>query len=153
VRLFPLAAAFPAYRHLLLAITSLDVLHVDRMPISLKHHMQATIAQPPPLLRTSVQPLPQDAIVWSQRLTVQARSINAQHSASPAFAYLLGQLQVRRRSIYAGRHNFSPSRFFSATLSRIESASIRFSLAFSSPSALQTAGLRHIYPAILGPPA
>lgn len=79
-----------------------------------KYQVQATIAQPLARLRTSVQALQQEAVISSQRLTVQALSINAQHPAKQPFPYLLGQLQMGRASIYTGRLHFSPSGFLPA---------------------------------------
>jgi hypothetical protein len=48
-----------------------------------------------------------------------------------------------------GRHHFFPSRSFSATLSSIASASIRFSFAFFVFQRSKASGLRHVHPAEL----
>jgi len=132
-----LPAAAPAHRQLLVAIDPLDPFPVDRMALAPQQHVQATIAEPSTFLGQGLQPVAQSAVVRARRLIAHARPIDAQNTARPPFAHLVGGLQMASRlAIAGGRHHFFPSRSFRATLSSIASASIRFSRAFSSSSAL-----------------
>src|SRR3979490_1748240 len=132
----PLASAAPTHRQPLLAVESLHPLLVDSMAFTPQQHVQATIPKPPSLLGEGLQPLAQDHVVWSHALIAHARPIGPDHPAGPPLSLLEGLTHTRRRlPSRRGRHPFFPSRSFSAALSSMVSASIRFSRPFSSSSA------------------
>src|SRR6202035_1917902 len=101
-----------------------------------QQHMQATVAEPPALLGQGFQPLAQRHVVRSHALIAHACPVGSDHPAGPPLAHLEGLTQIRRRlPSRGGRHHFFPRRSFSAALSSMASASIRFSRPFSSSSA------------------
>jgi hypothetical protein len=79
--------------------------------------------------------LPQSAIIWTRGLISDAHAAAADGFTRPPLAHRV-MLHVMRDGLplRGRRHHFFTSRSFSATLSSIASASIRFSLAFSSSS-------------------
>src|SRR6267154_1864219 len=132
----PLAPAALANHQPLLAIQTLNALFVGRMALAPQQHMQPPIAEPPPLLGQGLQPLAKFAVIRPPGLVAHAGPIAVNHPARPPLAHLIGLLQISRSlPMRGGRHHFFPSRSFNATLSSMASASIRFSLAFSSSSA------------------
>src|SRR6267154_3210774 len=132
----PLAPAALANHQPLLAIQTLNALFVDRMALAPQQHMQPPIAEPPPLLGQGLQPLAKFAVILPPGLVAHAGPIAVDHPARPPLAHLIGLLQISRSlPMRGGRHHFFPSRSFNATLSSMASASIRFSLAFSSSNA------------------
>src|SRR6185437_2546822 len=131
----PLAAATPAHRQPLLAVEPLHPLPVDRMALPPQQHVQAAVAEPPPLLGQGFQPLAQRHVIRSHASIAHACPIGSDHPAGPTLAHLEGLTQIRRRlPSRGGRHHFFPKRSFSAALSSMASASIRFSRPFSSSS-------------------
>ena len=58
-----LAISAPAHHQPLLAADLLDSFAIDRMALAPKHHVQAAIAEPLPLLGQRLQPNPQGAVV------------------------------------------------------------------------------------------
>src|SRR5580693_1556924 len=120
----------------LLAVEALHSLFIDHLAFSPQQHMQATVAEPPPLLSQCFQPFPQCAIVRSQRAITHAGAVAPDHPAGPPLAHLDGVTQISRGlPSCGGPHHFFPSRSFSAALSSMASASIRFSRPFSPSSA------------------
>lgn len=148
----PFAAALTEHRQLLLAVTLAEVLHVDRVAPCAKVSSAGdyrttagafaderldTPAGSRYLVATS-----DNASTFDQRLTRKpAISLSSRPTADGPLLDIHGASALLTERILSGR-----------ILSRNEHASVRFNLAFSTPNALQTAGLRHSYPAITGFP-
>ncbi len=99
----PLAPAAPAHRQPLLAINPLDPLLVHQPALAPQQHVQAPIAEPPPLLRQRPQPLAQLAIVRPRGLIANACPVGPDHPARPPLAHLEGRLQDVPQPLVAPR--------------------------------------------------
>jgi len=103
------------------------------MPFPPKQDVQPAITEAAALPGQDPKPLAQIAIIRPRGLVAHARPISTDQPARPPLAHLPGRLQIRRSlPMRGGRHHFFPSRSFSAALSSIASASIRFSRPLSS---------------------
>src|SRR5262249_47823442 len=120
----------------LLAVKPLYSLPVDGMAFAPQQHVQPPVTKPPPLLGQGFQPLAQYPVIRPHALVAHARPVTADHPAGPPLAHLEDLAQIRHGlPSRGGPHHFFPSRSFSAALSSMASASIRFKRPFSSSSA------------------
>ncbi len=130
----PLAAAAPAHHQALLAIDPEQALVVDRKALPPQQHMQPPIAEAAALGSHGLHALAQEAIVRARGLVADCHAAEAGGFTRPPFAHpVMPHEMGDSPALGSGRH--FPSRSFSATLSSMASASMRFSLAFSSSSA------------------
>src|SRR4051812_48900951 len=98
--------------------------------------MQAPVTEPSPFPGDGLHALAQRGVILACGFVSHGHAAKAGGFTRPPFAHPMGAHEVGDSSpLGSGRHHFFPKRSFSATLSSIASANMRFSLAFSSSSA------------------
>lgn len=94
------------------------------------------IPLPPSLLGDGLHALTQRDVIPARGSVSHGHAAQAGGFKRPPFAHrVMPHEMADSFSLGSGRYHFFPSRYFCATLSSIASASMRFSLAFSSSSA------------------
>ncbi len=131
------AAAATADRKAFLAIEALRLLPVHDVPFAAQQYVQPPVAETALLARQFAQPQAQIVIRRSAGSVADHLPVGLDDVTRPPLAHLVG-IGERGDSfaLGGGRHHFFERRSFSATLSSMASAKSRFSLAFSSSSAL-----------------
>jgi hypothetical protein len=94
--LVPMALLWPPRRRTIsfLAVNPEQALVIDLIPFPPQQDVQASIAEPSPLMGNGLHPLAQHNVIGPKRLVAHRHPATPQHSARPPLAHPIGSLEM-----------------------------------------------------------